>query len=249
MQKNDNSRASAIYYTIVSQNKNLPGINQRNKKHKKRFLSVLIFIFALIMDEELERIIRGAQSLFLQYGLKSNTMDDIARHIGVSKKTVYKHVSNKEDLLQKVLKFHFTQISGALDEISDQSENAIDELLRMDEFMTELGKSQNPTFLYEMQKFYPDSWALVKGWRRDYILKSVVRNLEKGKKDGLFRKELNAELIAMIHLQTIESITDTSVFPIDKYNTEEVMHEYLLYHMHGLVNDKGYDYLKTRIKS
>lgn len=200
------------------------------------------------MMEEEQKILNGAMALFLQFGIKSNTMDDVARHIGVSKKTIYKYVSNKEDLLQKVMQLHFEEVSSILNEIQERAENAMDELLQIDASMAEMGKKRNPIFLYELQKFYPETWTMVSSFRRSYVLNNVSRNLEQGIEEGLYRAELHPAIIAKIHLTRLESITDATVFPMDKFNTEEVMRQYFSYHMHGIASDKGLDYLKTKLK-
>lgn len=199
------------------------------------------------MNEELKRIVEGAAQLFLQYGIKGNTMDDVARHLGVSKKTLYKHVSNKEDLLMQVVKVHFKHISSCIDELAEGAENAVDELLHVDKLMTQQAQLRNPVFIHELQRFYPEIWSMATKLRRQYVLKTFSANLSKGMEQGLYREDLNPEIIALLHLSRVESLTDPQLFPSDKFKHEEVSHQYVYYHMYGLLNEKGRKYLEQKL--
>lgn len=186
-----------------------------------------------------EKILKGAENLFIKYGIRSISMDDIARHLSVSKKTLYQHFVDKDELVTMVVQSHLGDQKKIYDEIAEQSENAIDELHRIGDCLRKHAQESNPSLLFDIQKFHPKAWNVWIDYKNKTIRCSVVRNIEQGIKDGHFRAEINCEILASYRLASIEVIHSDNTFPKDKFNLAEVHSQIFEHFVYGLCTEKG----------
>ncbi len=108
------------------------------------------------MDEKLKNILLRVYKLYNRFGIKSVTMDDVARELGISKKTLYQCVKDKSELVEKVVFFNTIHHRDLIYKIVAQKHNAIEELLEVNRYMNEMLKEQNPTLDYDLRKYYPE---------------------------------------------------------------------------------------------
>lgn len=200
------------------------------------------------MNENNTLILGKAELLFMKYGVKSVTMDDLAKEAGVSKKTLYQIAKNKEDLVMKTLSKYFENEMEQCKQFSEESVNAIEELLSIAKNLIDQLHSMNPAVVYELKKYYPKAYQLMENYRFSFIYKTMLNNLKKGVKQGLYRKDINADIIAKIYVARADIIFDTALFPSSEYNWVEVYREALLYHIRGIVAEKGFAYLTDYVK-
>lgn len=186
-----------------------------------------------------EKIQEGAKNLFVKYGIRSISMDDIARHLSVSKKTLYQHFVDKDELVTMVVQSRLNDQKKIYDEIAEQSENAIDELHRIGDCLQKHTQESNPTLLFDIQKFHPKAWNVWIDYKNKIIRCSVVRNIEQGIKDGHFRADINPEILASYRLASTEVIHSDQVFPKDKFNLAEVHSQIFEHFVYGLCTEKG----------
>ncbi len=186
-----------------------------------------------------EKILKGAEKLFHKYGVRSISMDDIARHLSVSKKTLYQYFADKDELVTMVSQAHMNQKKLEYDEITERSENAIDELHKIAVVLKREMEEMNPTLLFDIQKFHPKAWNVWEEYKRDFIHSSVVRNLQQGIKDGHFRPEINPQIIASMRLASIEMCFDDRVFNQAKVGLAEVHTQVFEHFVYGLCTEKG----------
>ncbi len=197
------------------------------------------------MQEKEQHIIKETEQLYRKYGIKSVTMDDVAVHLGISKKTLYQIVKDKKELVEKVFIKELEYREKQYLEIFSKNLNAIDELLEVKEFIKELFKEHNPSMNFDLRKYYPELYNKIKDVKRKRMYETSLRNLEKGKRDGLYRKELNAEIIAKLHVFRIENIIDNDLFTPEELVSEAFFNEIFKYHIYGIVNNKGLEYIKN----
>ena len=144
--------------------------------------------------EPLHKILSSSIELFSQYGFKTITMDDIARRSGISKKTLYQHFANKQEVVNESVVWYKGQMTGRCGAILTESDNAIDAMVRLLAFFDLMHKRINPMALYELQRFFPEAY---KTFRELLVEKDVVMirdNILQGITEGLYRKEINADL-------------------------------------------------------
>src|SRR5699024_9125845 len=145
------------------------------------------FTFAA-MNEKKTEIAARILPLFRQYGIKALTMDDIASNLGISKKTLYIHFSNKNDLVKTVLDYRTTQIKNMFIEQVPASENAIDEFIRVSSIVYNYLKRINPAMEFELKKYYQPARKKLKDFHQTKIKNTISKNLKRGIKEGLYRR-------------------------------------------------------------
>ncbi|MDQ3191380.1 MAG: TetR/AcrR family transcriptional regulator [Bacteroidota bacterium] len=179
----------------------------------------------------------------MRNGIKSMTMDDIARSMGMSKKTLYKSFKDKGDLVYQVLENHLEEDKTALDKICSSGLNAIDEMFEITKHVGEQIKDIHPSIHFDLEKYYPEAWQVFNDYKFNYIYSSVKANLEKGIKENLYRENLNASIVAKIHISRIDIMFDPKVFPVSEYKFGDVVTEMMRYHIRGIASEKGIKYM------
>ncbi|HMR42705.1 MAG TPA: TetR/AcrR family transcriptional regulator [Saprospiraceae bacterium] len=194
------------------------------------------------MEHQKQQILVQAESLFLRYGIKSVTMDDLARELGVSKKTLYQYIENKADLISQIILNHVEEETDCINSICDQTLNAVEQMLVIGKYVVQqLGKI-SPTVVYDLKKYYRQSWELMEMLHRQHVYQVIVKNIEKGIKEGLYRENLNTDVIAKLYVGKTFLLVDEDIFPLKNYEKEHLFREFIFYHLFGIVSQKG---LKT----
>ena len=196
------------------------------------------------MNDKVQGILNQISKLYHRYGIKSVTMDDVARHLCISKKTLYEYFEDKKDLVNQVLSSEHTVNCKVFDEILQRKLNAIEELFEIYNSIKRMIQVYNPSMDYDIRKYYPDLFMKVREVRRKTMFENTLRNMVKGKKEGLYRKDLNAGVIARLHLFRIENLVDNDLFSADELNSFEIFHELFVYHLHGIMSNKGRDFFE-----
>jgi AcrR family transcriptional regulator len=190
-------------------------------------------------SEQREKLLKGATELFMRYGLRSVSMDDIARQLGVSKKTIYQYFTDKDDMVATVVKSHMEREQEQFEEITRVSKDAVDEMVRLSYRLKESMRDTNPTVLYDMQKYHPRAWGEWLSFKNKVIRESIVRNLRSGMAEGYFRADLHLDIIANMRLETVQMGFDQNVFPRDKYSLPDVQVQLFEHFVQGVLTDKG----------
>jgi AcrR family transcriptional regulator len=177
--------------------------------------------------------------LYRNYGIKSVTMDDVAHHLGISKKTLYEYFSDKRDLVIAVM--HSIAQNKAVDFSvpQEQNVNAIEELFYYYNVQVKMIRDHKPSFIYDLKKYYPDLYEKFQNDKKQRIHDSVQNNLIKGKKEGLFRSNLDEDVIARLNLMRIEGIMNSGTFSLEEMVSPDLFSEIFRYHVYGIVSDKG----------
>lgn len=175
----------------------------------------------------------------MRSGVKSMTMDDIARELGMSKKTLYQYVNNKADLVCKVLRKYLHDERQQVENILLQSDNSIDGMIKMIEYLLNILHDFNPASLNDLQKYYPEAWKMFNDYRYQYVFTRILENLENGVRQGVYRDDMNPEIIARIYVRAVDMILDQQMFPFKKYSFYSLYKEFIKYHLRGIVSAKG----------
>ena len=186
-----------------------------------------------------DKILKGAEDLFMKYGVRSISMDDIARHLSVSKKTLYQHFADKEDIVTMTCQAHLSRNIKEFNKVRDDSQNAIEELANLSVCLKKTMEDINPSLLFDLQKYHPRAWSVWLDHKNKFIRESVVRNLKQGISEGYFRPEINPEIIAAVRLELVQLAFDESVFPREKFRLPDVQMAIFDHFVHGLVTEKG----------
>ncbi|MCS7018548.1 MAG: TetR/AcrR family transcriptional regulator [Cytophagales bacterium] len=190
-----------------------------------------------------ERILREADQLFHAYGIRSVSMDDIARKAGVSKKTIYQYYADKDDLVSVMVHEMLSEDMRAFEAIATQAKDAIEEMLLGAEQVKKMIRTVNPVVVFDLQKYHPKAWSVYKNFKEQYFLGALIKLLHRGIEEGYFRKELNVEVLAKMRVEQVQLGFDPTLFPFDKYNVMDVQWAFFDHFIHGIVTLKGYSKL------
>lgn len=196
-----------------------------------------------------DKILLGATELFINYGFKSVTMDDIANTLGISKKTIYQHYDNKTKLVEAASMHLFEFISCGIDEICNLEKNPIEEIYNIKEFVMDHLKDEKSSPQFQLQKYYPKIFNTLKCRQFDVMQSCVTNNLERGIKLGLYRPSINIDFIARIYFNSMLAIKDQDLFPNKQFSVNMLMSNYLEYHLRGISTPKGLETLNQFITS
>ena len=199
-----------------------------------------------VHEEKYQEIISKAYGVFTQNGIKNVSMDDLCRMIGISKKTLYKYVSNKVDLLKKISAHIQELIQKRIDELQCCDLNAIDVLLGMSKASTENHVSINPMVNFELRKYYPQVYESYINKKKELIVNSIIQNLEKGIKEGLYRQDLNKEIVAHLYLKKVEEFHTLEGEDLRNFSYSKIFEVMFENHIRGISNKKGIEYFEKQ---
>ena len=199
------------------------------------------------MDEKHGNFLLRVYELYNRYGIKSVTMDDVARELGISKKTLYECIEDKTDLVRLVMEMVYRYHGQQLMDITTRGLNAIEELFEVNRYMTQMVREQNPTLGYDLQKYYPELHQALMKEQRTRMHEAIRQNLLKGIEEGLYRKEINVEVISRLHMTRMEYKYKPDDFLTPDIDAREVMQEIFIYHLHGIANEKGIQFLNEKL--
>lgn len=197
------------------------------------------------MNEKLEQILRQSAAVFMRYGIKSVTMDDICRELGISKKTLYQFVEDKADLISKVLNHDIKEEEEAISSIINSKLTALEELHRIQSMVTQKVRNMHSSIIYDLRKYYPEAWNRIMQHRNDFVVGCIEQNIRKGQAEGVFRTDIHPAVIARIYSSRIEVVIDSSLFADLNLSTAEIYVEAVHYHIRGIATEKGLRLLET----
>lgn len=175
----------------------------------------------------------------MRYGIKSVTMDDIAREMGISKKTLYQYVPNKADLIEQIFQAHITEEKCMTEEIRSTSSDALEEMLRIGRYVVEKLRSMSPTTVYDLRKYYGSIWKKMEAQMKQHVYGVISDNIGRGIQQGIYRSELDPDIIARLYVGKSVLVADEDVFEIGDYDLATLHQEYIRYHIHGIASEKG----------
>lgn len=191
-----------------------------------------------------DKIISGALKMFTRYGIRSITMDSIAEELGISKRTIYEKFKDKDELLKSCFETAIKTQKASTEEILKNSDNVIEALLKIVKHNVNIMKTINPVFFYDIKKYYPN------------VNKQTVENndhqnriqfmelLDRGKKENVFRSEINVEIVAILLFEQFKIMNNQEVFPEEKYSKIEIFENIVINFMRGIATEKGFSLLE-----
>ncbi len=200
------------------------------------------------MEEKLNNIVEQSTQLFMTYGIRSLTMDDVAKNLHISKKTLYQYVSDKDDLVNKCIEGACLLDNTMVREIIDRNLSAIDELLEISKFVSQRLSNIHPSIFFDLEKYHPGAMGRFDKHKQEFILDCIYKNLAKGIGEGVYRSDMNPQIVAHVYLCVIENMLHGECFRQLNIALPVVYQEVINYHLHGIVSEKGLSYL-TQLKN
>ena len=186
-----------------------------------------------------EKIVQAAEDLFLRHGVIAVSMDDIARELGISKKTLYKVFPSKEELVREAVARRFQRIVTAIEQFKAESTSPVEELAKIQGLMFENLKYQKESPIYQLKRAFPEIAQWLLSHMRDYIISYLRDNIERGKQAGLYKPEIDAEFASRLFYAALVGSTEPDIFPTDQYPSAQVSQKILELFMLALLTEKG----------
>jgi AcrR family transcriptional regulator len=188
-------------------------------------------------------LLHSATDQFMRLGIKSVSMDDLSNNLGISKKTLYQIVDNKKDLVRLCIENHLGMEKQLTDDISKRSIDALDEMIQIGHHTVLAIRNIKPTMLHDLQKYYPDSWRLIRSFTREVIGEKIKNNLANGIQEGLYREDIRTDIISRLYVLKSWSLVDENNFPLRDFELDVLIRQHLLYHLSGILSDSGREQL------
>lgn len=170
-------------------------------------------------------------------------MDDICRNLGISKKTLYQHVPNKSELVKAVLENKFEEHRQQVAEIHEEAKDPIEEVLLFARMVTDMLVQMSPSVVYDLQKYYRDLWQFLATNRHELIYQILFTNLEEGKNQGLYRNDIDTDLIASLYVRMSTFMFDQKAIDAPRGRKIRLYFEFVKYHIRGIATQDGHDLL------
>lgn len=185
------------------------------------------------------KIVEAAECLFTKYGVRSVTMDDIARELSVSKKTIYQHYKDKDEIVYVATQAHLEQERKEFDDIYNRAANAIEELAMISQCLRKNIINLNPSLLYDLNKYHRKAWEGYLEFKDDFVKNQIKRNLERGVKEKFYRKDIDPDILAICRMEQIQMAFDDKTFPKNDYAFKQIHIQLFDLFVHGIVTEKG----------
>ncbi len=196
--------------------------------------------FEIELMEPKERILIKAEELFMQYGIRSVSMDDIANNLGMSKKTLYQYFADKDELVDAVVDGHIKEIQEDCMSCRLDATDAIHEIFITMERIMEEFSNMNPMLLYDLEKFHFKAYQRFREHKDKFLLQIIRNNIEWGIKDELYRDDINVDVLSKYRIESMMIPFNVAVFPPGKYNLAEISGIIIQNFTYGLATIKGH---------
>jgi AcrR family transcriptional regulator len=173
-------------------------------------------------------------------------MDDVARELGISKKTLYQYVSDKTELVKKVLELEIYKHGTDFSKVKNPMLNAIEEMIEVNKHIKKMLKEYNPSTEYDLKKYYPEMYRHFYEFRKKNMYNWILQNIKQGKEEGLYRADVNEEVIAKLYVSRL-SINENELFTLHEFTTPKFYHENFIYHIRGIANERGLKVLEENM--
>jgi AcrR family transcriptional regulator len=211
-------------------------------------VSLVLHPLFMIMEIQ-ERILHKSHELFMRYGIRSVSMDEIAAHLGISKKTIYQFYEDKDALVEDVIKIEIDRNETECASQQNSSDNAIHEVLLAVNMMEELLKVMNPAVIYELEKYHSKAYKKLNDHKAKFLYDTIKENLERGKREGLYREDINTDILTRFRIGTTFFIFNPDVFNPGKHSHTAVLNEITENFLYGIATAKGQKIIQKYLSS
>lgn len=193
-------------------------------------------------------LIEPIKELFYVYGLKNLSMDELSSRLGISKKTLYSFVKNKEDLVEKLFLYEESKVMKMTEEIDSYPINAIEKLLKISQLIHGEMKRINPMIRFEMQKYYQHIFETYMDKKRKFVFEGMKTNIQQGISEQLYRDDINIDLVATIYLNSFIELHNSEICKMLDINFIQLFEVMFENHIRAISTAKGLAFFESRKK-
>ncbi len=194
-----------------------------------------------------DRIIDKAEELFLQYGIKNISMDELASSTGVSKRTIYENFKDKEDVLQTLLLKLKSERNKELEKFISDEYNVVEVFIKIIEIQNSLPIINN-RFVQDIYKYYP---RIAKNLQENMRKNTVFLQdfLKKGIEQGYVREDLNIAVTAFLVEESNYTYIRATYLEQPPFSFSELFYTMMINFVRGILTEKGIKIIDAYIDS
>jgi hypothetical protein len=167
-------------------------------------------------------------------------MDDIATQCGMSKKTIYQYFTDKDELVDAAAECHIKDNKCMCETERKKAKDALHEVFLAMDMAKGMIDKLHPGILHDLEKYHPNTFNKFRKHKNEFMYKVVRDNLEWGIKDGIYRPEIDVDVITRFRLESMFLPFNLLLFPQGKYNITRIEEELMLHYVYGLATIKGH---------
>lgn len=186
-----------------------------------------------------EKILTRSQELFMRYGFKSITMDEVANHCNISKKTIYQFFSDKDAIIHEVVKRHMSTDVCRVKQLQEEATSALDEIMRVSEYMKETIGNIHPSVLFDLKKYHPAAWEAFNQHKHSMMIETVSNNMARGVKEGVYRSNIDINILSRLRCLEVEALFHSDLFPTHSFNPAALQVHFVDHFIRGICTPKG----------
>lgn len=190
-------------------------------------------------SENREKILTCAESLFRKYGTRSISMDDMAHHLSMSKKTIYESFADKDEIVCQIITAFRKKLEGLIEAIFDKPANPVKRLIKMFICITSMIKETNPSLIHDLQKYHVNEWQILQEFRDDFLANKIKGIVTEGIRKQYFNPTLNVNIYVTFFLEVVRLTGNEKLFPQAKYSQQAVTINLLDCLINGIATEKG----------
>ena len=204
-------------------------------------------VFRFTMDTK-DLLGYKAFEIFVRYGFRAVTMDDLAKEMSISKKTLYQHFNNKEDVIRQALNVYHKRQKTKMENIQKEAQNPIEVIFLVFKILIGESKDVNIMNFLDLKKYYFDIWQNSANSNEEYFCNRISTNLERGMAIGFYRPDLNRDIIAKLFYHLALALTSQDNNLLNEYPLRDFIRQIVTYHLNGVCTDEGRTILENYIK-
>ncbi len=201
-----------------------------------------------IHAEQFKPMLEQIKELFFEFGIKNLNMDDISRKLGISKKTLYRFVKSKEDLIEQLFYYEQQKWVEVSTRIANEKVNAIEKLFNVSLMVYEEMKRFNPMLMFELRKYYEQLFNLYHSQKLAHVSELMHRNLEQGIAEGLYRQDVNQDAVVAIYMNHLVEMHNSELCKIAAVTFDELFRIMFENHIRAISTPDGVAYFENRKK-
>lgn len=196
------------------------------------------------MDRD-TKTLEKVSELFLEYGAKAVTMDDVAKALRISKKTLYQKYQNKDILLEETLAFGIEKTLQKMKNLDEEIDNAVERMFFRDADLERMSETNNSIHLKQLMKYYPEIFNKHMLYFSEKLSEILVHNIERGRKQGLYREDFDEQLYARLFFHLAMSFDNSPYFQTGDLTRKEYQHKALTFYMNSITTEKGKEVMRN----
>jgi len=155
-----------------------------------------------------EQLVEAAKNLFMKYGIRSVSMDDVCRQVGISKKTLYEHIDTKAELVDLAVQAQCEEETDFMNNMLKENDDALEIMVNIGRYIIQMVKGMKPGVMYDLQKYYGATYTKWDKEHSEFIHDHLMENMKLGVNQGYYRPDIDTEVIARLYVGKTRMVMD-----------------------------------------